>query len=666
MKITCPNCSLSKDVDDSRIPEGPSSVTCPRCHTRFSVRMEDAEDLQREGVAPKKVCPSCAFTISTDDAKTESCPRCGLIFSKRRERPHTSVEATNKADTLGDIAVPLYASRSRLVWSITYKLLLPLAILLMATILYHQPSLSRRSLFYLTSLLHKAPPNDYWAKTTGFFNADFRVSSAAALTDNSIIMVGAAGATGTPVIAKMNPAGSLLWSKTCFFAEKLSPTKVFAAADGGLFAAFSSTGAASIGKFSSNGAMLWHVDLADIDVRDISPTSDGGILFAGAQGHATGDGRICTGKLDGDGRITWYRVSGPGVGTSCVETAGRGSLVSAITHLSHPVVCMLNPVGEPMWQKELNYRVNSTFLQASPNGGAFVIVNTGWEPLVLSFNATGDLTWSNWYKKNAVQCRFSSLTDGGDGFLYVSGEGRYNGRCSVLLLKIDHSTGAVLWETALPLTGMVGPSRASHAVTVKTLKSPDSFYVVGSTSDFGLHWKGLLLKMDKNGNMPIGKKDYMQPKFAVTASYDRGIYCFDSSAFSGRQAVADVTFGSYTSYGSSMYVHDVLPPAPTIDTFVTTEAVINKVEGSYAQYGIRTVNVYNNGAEDLHISKIFFEGDDSSFFHLTNAVSTIKRNTGFRLRIKTTGYGKHVNLVIYSNDPKRPVHMQRIDSVGRK
>lgn len=544
--------------------------------------------------------------------------------------------------------------------------MLPLAVLLVATILYHRPSLAKRSLFCLTSTLHKIPPSEYWAKTAGFINADFTTSSAAALTDNSIILVGAAGATSTPVIAKMSPAGGLLWSKLCFFAENLPPTKVCTAGDDSLFAAFSGTNAASIGKFTSNGAMLWHVDFAGVDVRDISSTSDGGVLFTGAQGQATGEGRICTGKLTGDGQVAWYRVSHPGVGTSCVETVDGHSLVSAMTDLSHPVVCMLSPVGEPVWQKESTYPAKSTFLQSSPNGGAVVVVNSRGNPLVLSFNAAGDLGWASAYKNNAPDSRFSSLADGGDGYLYISGEYRNNGHCSIHLLKIHRSTGDVMWTRALPLTGTVRPNWASNAVTVQTLKRRESLYVVGSTNDFGLHWKCLLLKVDKNGNMPIGKNEYMQQTSAVVALTDMGIYWFDSSAFSGRESVADLTFGSYTSYGSPMYAHDALPPAPTIGLFVTTEAATIHGEGSLAQYGTRTVNLYNNGGKDLHISKIFFEGDDSGYFNLMNTIGTIKRNTGFRLRIRTTGYGKHANLVIYSDDPKRPVLMQRIDSVDRK
>lgn len=40
MTITCPNCNLSKEIGDVRIPRAGMAATCPRCRAVFEVRPE--------------------------------------------------------------------------------------------------------------------------------------------------------------------------------------------------------------------------------------------------------------------------------------------------------------------------------------------------------------------------------------------------------------------------------------------------------------------------------------------------------------------------------------------------------------------------------------------------------------------------------------------------
>ncbi|MCM2357051.1 MAG: zinc-ribbon domain-containing protein [Geobacteraceae bacterium] len=90
MRIVCPECGYSAEIDAARIPAGGTSAGCPRCRTRFRVTAEEpavsaSEELQI-------ICPSCAH----EQALAPICERCGLIFA--RYRPPAEKQAARGGD----------------------------------------------------------------------------------------------------------------------------------------------------------------------------------------------------------------------------------------------------------------------------------------------------------------------------------------------------------------------------------------------------------------------------------------------------------------------------------------------------------------------------------------------------------------------------------------
>lgn len=76
MRIECPACHFSKEVDPARVPPEGGRVRCPGCSKRFFVAPPGAVPVN---VAPaKKVCPKCGFELNA----ATSCGKCGLIYEK--------------------------------------------------------------------------------------------------------------------------------------------------------------------------------------------------------------------------------------------------------------------------------------------------------------------------------------------------------------------------------------------------------------------------------------------------------------------------------------------------------------------------------------------------------------------------------------------------------
>jgi hypothetical protein len=80
MKVKCPGCGASFNIDISKIPvipEGGITTTCPRCKGKIPINLESGlSETQRIGqIIP---CPQCGrINISTD-----FCSGCGKAFSR--------------------------------------------------------------------------------------------------------------------------------------------------------------------------------------------------------------------------------------------------------------------------------------------------------------------------------------------------------------------------------------------------------------------------------------------------------------------------------------------------------------------------------------------------------------------------------------------------------
>lgn len=76
MRITCPKCGHTAEVDDLVIPEGTTSVRCHACRERFPLARESERSVENGTGFPFR-CPVCRTGQERDDA----CRECGLAHN---------------------------------------------------------------------------------------------------------------------------------------------------------------------------------------------------------------------------------------------------------------------------------------------------------------------------------------------------------------------------------------------------------------------------------------------------------------------------------------------------------------------------------------------------------------------------------------------------------
>lgn len=78
MKIECPECKLTGNVDDSMVPATGIAMNCPRCKARFVVERPPFGPEQAEAMLDS--CPTCQYATFSEE-KFAVCPKCGLVVA---------------------------------------------------------------------------------------------------------------------------------------------------------------------------------------------------------------------------------------------------------------------------------------------------------------------------------------------------------------------------------------------------------------------------------------------------------------------------------------------------------------------------------------------------------------------------------------------------------
>jgi zinc ribbon protein len=81
MKIECPSCHLSGNINEREIPQG-RNISCPRCKTSFRIEGPQADD---DALFHMSICPECQYSTYTEETFTV-CPKCGLSGKGFREK----------------------------------------------------------------------------------------------------------------------------------------------------------------------------------------------------------------------------------------------------------------------------------------------------------------------------------------------------------------------------------------------------------------------------------------------------------------------------------------------------------------------------------------------------------------------------------------------------
>jgi len=97
MKIECPECKLSGNLDEAVIPATGIALNCPRCKVRFTV--ERPLSGSGQGVAMMDNCPSCQYATFSED-KFSVCPKCGLVVADYQRQRAASGNGRKAPDAM--------------------------------------------------------------------------------------------------------------------------------------------------------------------------------------------------------------------------------------------------------------------------------------------------------------------------------------------------------------------------------------------------------------------------------------------------------------------------------------------------------------------------------------------------------------------------------------
>ncbi|KAF0216827.1 MAG: Zinc finger-domain-containing [Geobacteraceae bacterium] len=75
MNIQCPNCKITGQISDAKIPPEGLFMNCPKCKTGFEVRKTAASNWQET----MSDCPVCQYSTFSDE-RFDICPNCGLVI----------------------------------------------------------------------------------------------------------------------------------------------------------------------------------------------------------------------------------------------------------------------------------------------------------------------------------------------------------------------------------------------------------------------------------------------------------------------------------------------------------------------------------------------------------------------------------------------------------
>jgi len=93
MKIECPGCHLTGNIDDSTVPATGLAMTCPRCKKPFTAERPVIE--AGAAVAMLDTCPKCQYSTFSDE-KFAVCPRCGLVVADYHKQLLASRQSPTK------------------------------------------------------------------------------------------------------------------------------------------------------------------------------------------------------------------------------------------------------------------------------------------------------------------------------------------------------------------------------------------------------------------------------------------------------------------------------------------------------------------------------------------------------------------------------------------
>lgn len=284
-----------------------------------------------------------------------------------------------------------------------------------------------------------AKTNIIWEKKYNQFN-DGKGESIVETSDGGFVLSGTYCDNQTDeykhFLIHTDSAGNILWNKEFWVYTHHWDCNVQLTFDGGYIVCGGGTDGRLI-KFDESGNIIWNKSYGDEGYqfgRYGIQTSDSGYAYTGSYGsESQPNNKIWLVKTDSNGEVQWTKMYGEfdlvGVGTSVIQTADMGYLISAHTWFEGEnnenfVLTRTDLEGNIIWSKKYgpeDYRCRPEHTITTKDNGYITVGKAQDSKTEVSFvhivktNSSGDTLWTRMFQRDAWSWGHSiqELSDGG-------------------------------------------------------------------------------------------------------------------------------------------------------------------------------------------------------------------------------------------------------------
>ena len=96
MKIECPHCKASGNMNEKEIPEEGMFLACPRCQKSFQIKRPRKK---MTSAFATNTCPSCGYSTFCEEV-FDDCPNCGVVVKELIEKKRRDAARTGQQDSI--------------------------------------------------------------------------------------------------------------------------------------------------------------------------------------------------------------------------------------------------------------------------------------------------------------------------------------------------------------------------------------------------------------------------------------------------------------------------------------------------------------------------------------------------------------------------------------